>query len=53
MGFGAIIGAIASLLVGGTVAAVTVMGLASSQVNSPADNTADVNAPIIDYGSTQ
>jgi hypothetical protein len=53
MGIGAIIGAIASVLVGGTVAAVTVFGLASNQVNTPADNTADVNAPVIDYGSTE
>lgn len=53
MGIGTIVGAIASLLVGGTVAAVTVMGLASSQVNTPADRRADVNAPVINYGSTE
>jgi hypothetical protein len=53
MGIGAIIGSIVSLLVGGAVAAVTIVGLASSQVNSPAETTANVDAPVIDYGSTE
>ena len=48
---GTIIGAIASLLVGGAVAAVTVVGLVSGSVDSTSDTPGDVTAPVVDYGS--
>ena len=51
---GTIIGAVASLLIGGVVATVTVVGLVSGSVNSTSDDPGDVTAPTesIDYGTT-
>jgi len=46
------IGAIVSIIVGGVVAAVTIVGVVTSSVNSSSDNPGDVNAGI-PYGSTQ
>ncbi|WP_447645677.1 hypothetical protein [Nocardioides zeae] len=53
MGTG-IIGTIVSLVVGGSVAAVTVVGVVSSQTAAPSESPIDVNSPasqVIDYGS--
>lgn len=48
-----IIGALASVLVGGAVAAVTVIGIVNGQVSSAADSPANVNQPAIQYGTTK
>jgi TctA family transporter len=42
----------AASIVGGIVATVTIVGLVSSSVDSSSDNPANVNAPSIDYGSS-
>ncbi|MDF9715606.1 hypothetical protein INN71_07715 [Nocardioides sp. ChNu-153] len=52
MGTG-IIGTIVSLVVGGSVAAVTVVGVVNSQTAAPEDSPVDSQAPtssIIEYG---
>ncbi len=49
---GTIVGTVASLIIGAAVASVTVFGVVSSQTNAPADSPANVNQPVIDYGST-
>ena len=46
------IGSIVSIVVGGVVAAVTIVGIVTHTVNSASDNPGDVNAGI-PYGSTQ
>ncbi len=48
---GTIIGTIVSIVVGGTVATVTVVGLVSSQTAAPDKSPVSVNSPAIDYGS--
>ena len=52
MGIGSIFGIVASMLVGGAVAAVTVVGVIDSQTGTP-DGRSPVNVsqPVIDYGS--
>lgn len=40
-----------SILIGGAVASVTVVGLVNGQVNTPADVTSNVNQPAITYGT--
>ncbi len=47
-----VIGLIASILVGGIVAAATIVGVVSSGVNSASNHPGDVHAGI-PYGSTQ
>lgn len=47
------IASVGSMIIGGVVATVTIFGLVNSQVNSTSSNTADVNKPTIDYGTTQ
>jgi hypothetical protein len=47
-----IIGTIVSMLVGGALAGVTLVGLVTNTVNSSSDNPGDVNASI-PYGTTQ
>jgi hypothetical protein len=49
---GTILGSVGAIIVGGIVATVTIVGLVSSSVNSSSDDPANVNAPSIDYGST-
>lgn len=49
---GRIIGTIVSMLVGGILAAITLVGLVTNTVNSSSDNPGDVNASI-PYGTTQ
>jgi hypothetical protein len=51
---GTILGTIGSMIVGGVVASVTIVGLVSSSVNTSSDTPGDINAPAssqIDYGS--
>jgi len=47
-----ILGTVASLVAGAAVATVTVIGLVSSQTGATGENPANVNQPIIDYGTT-
>ena len=51
---GSVIGSIASLVIGGVVAVVTVVGLVSGSVNSGSDDPGDITAPAesINYGTT-
>ncbi len=48
-----ILASVGSMIVGGVIAAVTIVGLVNSQVNSPANTGADVSKPTIDYGTTR
>ena len=52
MGIGSIFGIVASMLVGGAVATVTIVGVIDSQTSTP-DGSSPVNVsqPVIDYGS--
>lgn len=43
---------VASMLVGGGLAAATIFGVVSSQVNPTDASNASVTVPVIDYGST-
>ena len=47
-----VIGSIVSAVVGGVIAAVTIVGVITHGVNSPSDNPGNVNAGV-PYGSTQ
>jgi len=49
---GTILGSVGAIIVGGIVATVTIVGLVTSSVDSSSDNPANVNAPSIDYGSS-
>lgn len=49
---GKLIGSIVSIVVGGALAAVTLVGLVTHTVNSTSDNPGDLNASI-PYGTTQ
>ena len=49
---GTVIGSVGSLIVGAIVAAVTITGLITGQVNQSADNKGNVDSAVIDYGST-
>lgn len=51
MNLGTIAGTFASLLIGGAVATVTTMGLVSSQTSATGASPADVNAPVVQYGT--
>ena len=48
---GAILSTVAAMLVGGSVAAFTVVGVVDSQTSPPDTSPASVNAPVLDYGS--
>lgn len=53
MGTG-IVGTIVSLVVGGSVAAITVVGVVSNQTSAPSQSPGDSSLPaseIVDYGS--
>lgn len=49
---GTVIGTIVSLVVGGAVAAVTVIGVVNSQTDADGASPANVNQPVVAYGST-
>ena len=51
MGIGSIFGIVASVLVGGAVAAVTVVGVIDSQTSTDGRSPVNVSQPVIDYGS--
>jgi hypothetical protein len=48
---GSILSTIAAVLVGGTVATFTVVGVVSSQTATPDKSPVSVNSPAIEYGS--
>lgn len=48
---GAILSTIGAMIVGGTVATVTLVGVVDSQTSPPDQSPASVNAPAIEYGS--
>ena len=48
---GAILSTIGAMVVGGTVAAFTVVGAVNSSTAPPDDSPVSVNAPAIDYGT--
>jgi hypothetical protein len=48
---GTILSTFAAMIVGGTVAAVTVVGVVNSQTAAPDESPTSVNAPVIEYGS--
>jgi hypothetical protein len=48
---GAILGTIGSILVGGAVAAATIVGVVQSNTAKPDVSPTSVNAPVVDYGS--
>ncbi len=48
---GTILSTVGAMIVGGAVAAVTVVGVVNSQTAAPEDSPASVNAPAIEYGS--
>lgn len=47
-----IIVTVVSVIVGGGLAAATVLGVVTVQTNPSNDSSGDVNNPVIDYGST-
>lgn len=51
MGIGSIIGFFGSLLVGGTVAVVTIVGVVHSQTTPSGPSPANANQPTVVYGS--
>ncbi len=51
MGIGTIVGTVGSLLVGAAVATVTVIGLVQSQTGADGQSPANVNQPIVQYGT--
>ena len=46
-----IVSTIAAMLVGGTIATFTFVGVVHSQTEPPATSPVSVNSPAIDYGS--
>ncbi len=50
--FGRTVGSVVSIVVGGIIAAVTIVGLVTHTVNSASDHPGNVNAGI-PYGTTQ
>jgi hypothetical protein len=47
-----LVGSVVSMIVGGVLAAVTIVGLVTHSVNSGSDNPGNVNAGV-PYGTTQ
>jgi hypothetical protein len=47
-----VIGAVVSIIVGGAVAVVTVIGLVDAQTGASGASPANVNQPVVDYGAT-
>lgn len=43
---------IVSVIAGGVLATVTVIGVVSSQTSAPSESPANVQEPTVDYGST-
>lgn len=48
---GSILSTVAAMIVGGTVAAVTVVGVVTTQTAAPDKSPANVNSPVLPYGS--
>ena len=52
MGVSGIAGFVAALVVGGAVGTATLVGVVNSQTGAPSKSPANVEQPIIEYGST-
>jgi hypothetical protein len=50
---GKIVGSVTSMVVGGVIAAVTIVGIVSHSVNSSSDKPGNLNNATIPYGTTQ
>ncbi len=50
---GKIIGSVTSMVVGGVIAAVTIVGVVSHSVNSSSDKPGNLDNAVIPYGTTQ
>ena len=48
-----LLGAIVGMVVGGGLAAATVVGVVNSQTSTSGPSPANVNQPVVDYGSTE
>lgn len=48
----AMFAALGSILVGGAVATVTLVSLVSAQTGADGESPADVNEPVVEYGTT-
>lgn len=48
---GSVIGTVASIIVGGVVATVTVVGVVNSQTSAPEESPGDVHNISVEYGS--
>lgn len=51
MGSSGLAGLIATMLVGGAVGTATLVGVVNSQTGPPSKSPANVEQPVIDYGS--
>lgn len=49
----AFLAALGSILVGGVVATVTVISLVNAQTGADGESPADVNDPVVEYGTTE
>lgn len=49
---GTILSTFGSLLIGGIVATATIVGVVNAQTSPSGDSPANVNQPVIQYGST-
>ncbi|WP_164519542.1 hypothetical protein [Nocardioides ferulae] len=49
---GSILSTFGSLVVGGIVATATIVGVVSSQTSPSGDSPANVNQPVIEYGTS-
>jgi hypothetical protein len=52
-GFGRWLAMLTSMVIGGVIAAVTIIGLISSAVDSPSDQPGNVNEATVPYGKTK
>jgi hypothetical protein len=52
-GVGNWLGKLAAMLIGGVIAAVTIIGLIGNAVDSPSDQPGNVNEATVPYGTTQ
>lgn len=52
MGIGSIFGIVASAIVGGAIATVTIFGVVGSQTSPSGQSPVNVSQPVVDYGSS-
>jgi hypothetical protein len=51
MGISSLVGLVAALLVGGAVGTASIVGYVSSETGPPSKSPANVEQPVIEYGS--